>query len=234
MRPSVPLTLALGLAASACAVKGDHTRLAGGLTGRADAHKISVEPASQRLELPVTTGAASAEDEARVESFARAYREFGHGTLLLSVPSGGAEEAAATHLAQAVRRRLAEGGVPFSAIVSASYEAQPAGETKSDPKPAPLVLTFTRYTAAAPACAPAYLFDYADGSPKDAPKNFGCAVSANLAAMIADPADLLKPRPSEPRDGDRRQAVLDRYRAGAQTHATRTEDERATVSDVAK
>ena len=49
--------------------------------------------------------------------------------------------------------------------------------------------------------------------------NFGCAVTANVAAQIADPSDLLGPRPTDPSDAGRRAVVLDKYRKGQRTGA---------------
>lgn len=55
-------------------------------------------------------------------------------------------------------------------------------------------------------------------------KNFGCAVTSNLAAQIADPHDLSHPRTMEPVDASRRSTVLDKYRQGKDT-ATEYKDQ---------
>ncbi len=47
--------------------------------------------------------------------------------------------------------------------------------------------------------------------------NYGCAYQNNMAAMVANPVDLLRQRSEEPSDANRRSAVLERYRAGAQS-----------------
>ena len=52
--------------------------------------------------------------------------------------------------------------------------------------------------------------------------NFGCAQQHNLAAQIANPADLLGPRTMDPADQERRAIVLDKYRRG-ETNARREE-----------
>ncbi|MEL6216110.1 MAG: CpaD family pilus assembly lipoprotein, partial [Pseudomonadota bacterium] len=61
--------------------------------------------------------------------------------------------------------------------------------------------------------------------------NFGCTVRTNLAAMIADPADLLGQRELEPGDTVRRQTTFDLYRRGEQTGAERNRGEQGTLSD---
>ena len=50
--------------------------------------------------------------------------------------------------------------------------------------------------------------------------NLGCANQRNLAAMVANPADLVQPRGETPSSTQRRTVVLDKYRKGesAETH----------------
>ena len=44
--------------------------------------------------------------------------------------------------------------------------------------------------------------------------NLGCASQRNLAAMVANPADLVQPRGEDPISTNRRSVVLDKYRKG--------------------
>lgn len=48
-------------------------------------------------------------------------------------------------------------------------------------------------------------------------ENFGCAMAANIAAQVANPEDLVRPRDMAPADPDRRGQVLGNYRKGAIT-----------------
>jgi pilus assembly protein CpaD len=59
--------------------------------------------------------------------------------------------------------------------------------------------------------------------------NFGCAQQHNLAAQVANPADLLGPRTVEPADGERRAVVFDKFRQGRPTPAEKSQDERIQV-----
>jgi type IV pilus biogenesis protein CpaD/CtpE len=45
--------------------------------------------------------------------------------------------------------------------------------------------------------------------------NHGCATQHNLAAIVANPNDLLQPRAEGPVDQTRRQTAITKYRAGA-------------------
>ena len=196
---------------------------------RADLHKINVAQSGERLEVPVsaTDGAMTLENQAMVDNFGRMYRDVGHGPLIVSTPAGAGDSTAAARLAQATRLRLSDGGVPYAAIAGSNYDA-------SGKPTAPVVLSFTRYTAEAPKCAPVWEEDLSKSVTNQAPPSFGCFVNANLAAMIADPADLNGPRDLDPRDSARRDVVMDKYRKGETTGATRTDDEKATISDAIK
>jgi pilus assembly protein CpaD len=66
------------------------------------------------------------------------------------------------------------------------------------------------------------------------PPNFGCATQHNLAAMVADPRDLVAPRRVDAADAQRRMTVLDKYRKGQTTPAEKTAAQSGTVADVNK
>ena len=57
----------------------------------------------------------------------------------------------------------------------------------------------------------------------------GCANQHNLAAMIANPADLLGPRSETDRSGERRDTVWDKYTKGESTGAQKSEEEKVKV-----
>jgi pilus assembly protein CpaD len=195
----------------------------------ADLHKITVAQSGERLEVPVAgaDGAITPETAALIDSFGRSYRDIGHGPLIVSTPAGAGDANAAARLAQATRVELAEGGVPYAAIAGSTYDA--GGKPT-----APVVLSFTRFTAEAPVCDPVWTVDLSKSADNRAPKTFGCFVNANLAGMIADPADLNGPRDIDPRDGARRAVVMDKYRQGEPTGATRSEAEQVKISDAVK
>lgn len=218
---------ALALFAGGCATKATE---ADNLPTVADTHKIAVTRADERLEVSIGAGdvALSAEEQASIQDFARTYVRQGHGALVMSAPAGGANADAARIMSADVRMRLAGHGVPFAAIAASTYEAP-----DKDAAP-PLILSFTRYDATAPECAPLWQQDLAHAHDNKPWASFGCAQQANLAAMISDPRDLLGPRPEDPRDAARRARVLEAYRQGQQTHAERTNDERVQVSDAVK
>jgi pilus assembly protein CpaD len=55
-------------------------------------------------------------------------------------------------------------------------------------------------------------------------------VTANIAAQVANPEDLLGPRPETPIDSGRRATVLDKYRKGEVTASAKDEQSNGIIS----
>ncbi|MGQ0532586.1 MAG: CpaD family pilus assembly protein [Caulobacteraceae bacterium] len=224
MKSRLPF-LVLGLSAlTACAgvPKPDVNRP---LATSADRFEPAAEQTVRRIEIPVAPGQAELgnADRAELRSFAGEYLRYGHGPLVLETPSGAANSEAASMLAADARRTLANAGVSYAAIAGGTRETD--GETQ------PILVSFSRYEALAPECAPLWEQDLGHQSNNQPWASFGCATNFNLAAMVEDPADLDHPRDEEPRDSGRRDTVMEAYREGEQTHAERSNDERVTISN---
>lgn len=224
MKARLPL-LAFGLSAlGACAsVPAPPAGMAATPT-TADYHRIEVTQTAERLEVPVAAGSLSPAARAQLRAFAGGYLRYGHGALVLSTPSGAPNSGDASVLANETRNALVEAGVSYAAVAGSTYDAS------GNPNAA-IIVSFSRYEAQAPECAPLWEQDLAHQSNNQPWESFGCATQANLAAMIEDPADLLRPRAEDPRDSARRGEVFDHYRAGEQTHSERTNDERIQISN---
>lgn len=223
MKTRLPL-LALGIATTLGACASVPEPEGPPLATAADRHRIEVTQTAERIEIPVAEGALSAEARAGLRTFAGNYLRYGHGPLVLSSPSGAQNSDAASVLAHQTRLSLVEAGVSYAAVAGSTYDASGTAD-------APLIVSFARFEAHAPECAPLWEQDLAHQSNNQAWASFGCATNANLAAMIEDPRDLLRPRDSDPRDSERRDTVMQAYRQGEQTHADRSSDERATISN---
>jgi pilus assembly protein CpaD len=192
----------------------------------ADRHTITVEQTAERLEIQIAQGdtTLSAKSRADLSAFASGYLRYGHGALILSTPEGSANASAAAHLADETRNSLIEAGVSYAAIAPSTYDG--AGQ-----EAAPILVSFARFEARAPECAPLWEQDLGHQSNNQPWESFGCATQANLAALVEDPSDLLRPRAEDPRDSNRRATVFEAYRAGEHTHAERSADERVTISN---
>jgi pilus assembly protein CpaD len=228
MKSRLP-TLVLGLSAlGACASIPDPP--AGrAIATSADRHEIAVEQTSQEYRILAAPGETALAPAASGELAALAgnYLRYGHGALVLSAPAGGANESSARALSEQARRFLVAAGISHAAIAAATYDSSGTAD-------GPVVVSFSRFEAHAPECAPLWEQDLAHQSNNQPWESFGCATEANLAAMIEDPSDLLHPRDMAPRDSGRRAVVFDAYREGRPTGATRSEQEHAAVSEVGR
>lgn len=225
MYTRLPL-LAIGLSAlGACATINAEAPSGPPVASAADRHEIAVAQTAQRLEIQVAAGdtALSPKSQQDLQAFASGYLRYGHGALILSAPEGGSNASAASRLAEETRRSLVDAGVSYAAIAPSTYDGSAGG--------APIVVSFARFEAEAPACAPIWEQDLAHQMNNQAWDSFGCATQANLAALIEDPRDLLGPRNEDPRDAGRRDNTFAAYREGRHTHAERTDDERVAISN---
>ncbi|MBX3495028.1 MAG: CpaD family pilus assembly protein [Parvibaculum sp.] len=216
------LALALGLAG--CGLNGaDEAQF-----DAARVHPISVQPdvATLNIDVPPGQPGLTAANRSAIAGFAASYRERGHGPLTVSTPSGSPNAATATGVLSDVRDILAEHGVSGDALAYTPYSASAAGA-------APLILSYKRYVAKASTCGD-WSASLATNYKNVPPPNFGCATQNNLAAMIADPADLLKPRGMTPADAGRRNTVLEKYREGEPTATARTDQDSGAVSKVSQ
>jgi pilus assembly protein CpaD len=64
--------------------------------------------------------------------------------------------------------------------------------------------------------------------------NFGCAYQRNMAAMVANPSDLVQSRPEAPVYTARRREGFEKYRQGQTTTTTYPEADKAKLSDAGK
>lgn len=166
---------------------------------------MSSEPEVLDIHVGMRGPALSREIEAAVRDYVRSYKETGTGGITIQVPTGAANDVAVASTGHAVHYALVRAGVPRGHITVAPYEVgNPA-------KPGTLRLSFLRVKATTPSCG-----IWPDGGLPDFDNtqydNFGCATQQNLAAMIANPADLVRPTPMTPPSGARRSSVVGTYK----------------------
>ena len=141
--------------------------------------------------------------------------------ILVSAPIGGKDADVAGRMAFAVRQRLVAMGAPAASVRVVGYDAGAA-------LAAPLKVGFLRYQAQIPTCGGwENIAATRDNKPYE---NFGCAVSANIAAQVANPEDLLGPRATTPVDSARRDTVLDKYRRGESSASAKEDQATGAVS----
>jgi pilus assembly protein CpaD len=92
-------------------------------------------------------------------------------------------------------------------------------------------VSYITYTARAETCGD-WSENLAFTADNLTPKNFGCSVQHNIAAMAANPRDLLGPGAMGPVDTNRRAIVMDHYEKGEVTQANKDADQKSVVSNV--
>lgn len=189
-------------------------------------HPISVQPDVPTLSIAASSS-LSIEDRAALRGFVAAYKERGHGALTVATPSGSSNTAIAMNVLVDVRDALAQSGVPANRISYTPYRASVANQA------APIIVSYKQFVAVASPCGD-WSDSYSYNPDNTPPKNFGCATQNNLAAMVADPADLVTPRVMTASDAARRGEVFTKYRKGEITATTRDDHDSAALSEVAK
>ncbi|MFN3624368.1 MAG: CpaD family pilus assembly protein [Hyphomicrobium sp.] len=217
------LASAASLTIGGCKTTDDPTRVAGWtLIDSSQRHPILVsqEPTTHIVRVGRNSSGLTAAQRAQLLSFADHYRvtDSGNSRLVVSVPSGAANEVGVMHAVGEIRSLLRDQGFGESVISVEAYNAEGA----SDP---PIRVSYLRYVAEPPQCG-----DWSTNlayEPTNLPyPNLGCAQQRNLAVMVANPADLLGPRSETARSGERRDQVWGKYVTGQPTGARKSVDER--------
>lgn len=205
---AVALTLAGSLALAACA-----TGPAAGPEPLTPTSRwtLQVQPGVDQIALAVREDGLSSAQTAALDALAARHGHRGVGAVSVAAPAG--EDPAAARTAWNIRDALMARGLPPEAIRMAGYPAP-------DPR-APVVVSFETVEARVPACGRAW--EDLSANANRPPNNFGCALTANMAAQIADPRDILQPRAMPAQDSHRAVVVFDNYRQGRQTSAPQEE-----------
>jgi pilus assembly protein CpaD len=196
---------------TSCAARPDRvtTSSVPGSNDYRTAHPITLAEVQHSLDVPIGTGERRMTTALRdlVRGFAQDYLALSKSTVSIAIPGAAANSGAANTIKGELRKVLIEAGVKPNHIVLTSYD--PAEATAS----APIKLSFVAVTAITGDCGqwPSDLFG---PSIRDNTnwENFGCATQQNLAAQIANPADLVGPRGMTPIDAQRRAEVISIYR----------------------
>jgi pilus assembly protein CpaD len=168
---------------------------------------ISEEPEVFDMQLGMNGPALSRELVTALNDYAREYRSDGTGAVTIQVPTGSANEVAAASTGRAVHYALVKAGVPRNRIKIAPYEVGDHSQLAS------LRLSYLRVKAVVPRCG--VWPEDNDGNYRNIEyHNFGCSQRSNLAAMVDNSADFVRPRAMAPADGSRRADVISRYRRG--------------------
>jgi pilus assembly protein CpaD len=184
---------------------------------------VSQQPSTMTVRVARGSQGLTPAQKGQVATFLERYRvaDSGNSKLVIAVPSGSPNESAAVRAVSEIRQLITAYGFSEANVAIEPYHD---GRDAS----APVRLSYLRYVAEGPECG-RWTSNLAEESRNLPYPNFGCAQQRNLAAQIANPADLLGPRTMEPADAERRAVVFDKYRQGRSTGAEKSQEERIQV-----
>jgi pilus assembly protein CpaD len=216
MSHRLPVLAALVLATTAlsgCAMFGqrDHIEVGSIPDDYRTRHPIVIGESQKQLMVPVgnATRQLSFAEKEVVSGFIANYGTQGSGAIYVSSPANSQNSGAAGDLANQVAQVVVANGYQGQ-VMQAQYEAP-----VDQPTP-PVIISYGAITASAGPCGK-WSEDVMSNSENKNYSNFGCAYQNNLAAMVANPMDLLGPRKTGPIDAADRDKVINDYRTRTDT-----------------
>ena len=200
VRPGAALALLPILGAAALGgCSTDHPRGAPPPLTPTEQYSVIVRPVTDEIQL-AANGGLSANQQAALAALVSRWRQTGDSPIVVQ----GAASGPGGDTAQAAVSALQAHGVPAQAIRMAPFESA---------EPVPVRVGFSRQEAVGPQCST--LWGNLTGAASNRPAmNFGCSTTANFAAQIADPRDLVHAAPVDPADSRRRVLKANSYREG--------------------
>lgn len=198
-------------------------------------HPIVVQEADRTIEVFVGTarGGLTASQRTDVMAFAQNWMNEGTGPLVVDLPVSTANARAATQSLHDIQAIFSSTGIPARGVTIRRYTPANPGQF------ATIKLNYPKIVADAGPCG---LWPEDLGPTVQTPIyqsnrpywNLGCASQRNMAAMVANPADLVQPRPESPTYTTRRGTVLGKYSKGEPTATLYPDADKGKISDVGK
>ena len=196
-------------------------------------HPIALKEGKKTLVLFVGAGRGglSPTQRAEVLAFAQNWKRDATGGVTIDRPVGGANERAANDTLKEALSIIVQAGVPNNGIGIRPYRRRPASN-------ATLRLNYPLMVAEAGPCGlwpddlgPSYDTKHFENKQY---YNFGCASQRNLAAMVAEPADLVQPRAEGPAYTAKRTFGVEKWRKGESPATNYPDAGKGAISDVGK
>lgn len=170
-------------------------------------HPIVIGEREKTVDIPVGIAdrGLSRMQKVALDGFIADYDRSAAPVVGIMVPFGSGNQAAASAVAADLVQRLRKAGVPEGRILHEPYDAAQYGDS------APIRVSYAEMRASTGPCGrwPADMLENAENKHW---ANFGCSYQNNLAAQIANPADLLGPRRPGDIDAQNRSNAIDQYR----------------------
>lgn len=197
-------------------------------------HQIGLREGTRSVEVFIgnSRGALNPTQRSEVLAFAQSWKTESTGGIVIDVPKGTPNQVAASEAVREINAILAASGMPPRTVVTRAYQPENSALLPT------IRLNYPRIMAEAGPCGlwPADLgpgpeLIYNENRPY---WNLGCANQRNLAAMVAEPADLVQPRGEASVWRSRRTTVLEKYRVGQSPETTYPNPNNGTLSDVGR
>ncbi len=169
-------------------------------------HPIVIAEKNQKIDLPVGAGDRGMTGSQRdtLLGFLDGYDKSAAPALTIQIPSGSANEVAATAAGRDFARLAVAAGIKRDRIVVVFYQA---GSSEAS---APVRVSYIAVRAQTDKCG-RWPADLVETSENKHYADFGCSYQNNLAAQMANPGDLLGPRKSTTIDAANRSKAIGVY-----------------------
>ncbi len=174
---------------------------------------LTVSSHPEQIAIGLHRSGLSTTQKAALGQFVSQWRDDGGGVVSVRAPYDSADPALARHMQDEASAYLVQLGVPRQRVQVVGYASNRAPG-------APILASYDRFEAQGPNCSSGWADLTATGH-NSTFGHFGCAVTANVAAQIANPRDLIAPAVMTPGDNVRRAIVLDKYRKGEVTSSAK-------------
>jgi pilus assembly protein CpaD len=170
-------------------------------------HPIVIAEKNEKIDLPVGAGDRGMTQSQRetLLGFLDGYDKSAAPALTIWIPSGSANEVAATAAGRDFAKLAIASGISRNRIVVTTYQSASAEAS------APIRVAFVSVKAQTDKCG-RWPEDLLETSENKHYADFGCSYQNNLAAQMANPADLIGPRKQSSIDAENRGEVIDVYR----------------------
>jgi len=221
---SALLAIPLALAAGACSSSFEDRYQAALPVDQ----RLPIEVKSEVALLNIATdgkGRLSPQSRQQVAGFFSAYRGDSSGAIEIQTAAGGR---AAAQTEGEIRDLAAAYGIPGNYIKVAGYAPEAGARTTTR-------LAYVRYVASVPGCKNKDWSQNLSMTWDNTPyPTFGCSIQENVAAMVANPRDLVEPQPMDAATAstERRDTIMGKYEKGDATAGGRSTGDSGKVADV--
>ncbi len=180
---------------------------------------IEVSKGKVRMKVPARSARLSTGHEDAVARFGQSARNHQASTVSVARP---AASNSADMVAGRITQLLAAQGIASDTIRHTTYSGH-----------GPVIMSYSRHMAHTAECGD-WSKDLARSSDNQPYSDFGCSHQHNIAAMVANPKDLVQPRTSAPASAARRSKVLTDYAEGKNTATKIDAKQDVAISDAVK